>query len=172
MTSLASLSGRSPDDIAVEDAVRRLSWADLDARSLAVAHGLEAAGASPGAHVAISVGNRVEFVEAVLGAWRAGCAYTPLKTGWTAAEVAVVLEDAATRVVITDRDGARAAAGSRGVPVVDVDNGYEQWLAEQDDSPLDDRCGYKLPFTSGTPGSLYPQRSSSGESSCSASHCS
>ena len=152
MSSLASLSGRSPDDIAVEDDVRRLTWAELDARSLAVAHGLSAAGASAGDHVAISVGNRFEFVEAVLGAWRAGCAYTPLKTGWTADEVGVVLDDAATRVLITDRDGARAAAASRGVAVVDVDAGYERWLSEQHDSPLDDRCGYKLPFTSGTTG--------------------
>jgi len=149
---LASLSGRSPGDIAIEDGVRRLTWAELDARSLAVAHGLEAAGAPPGSHVAISVGNRAEFVEAVLGAWRAGCAYTPLKTGWTADEVAVVLEDASTRAVITDRDGARVAATARGVAFVDVDSGYEQWLAEQDDHPLDDRCGYKLPFTSGTTG--------------------
>jgi long-chain acyl-CoA synthetase len=152
VSSLASLSGRSPDDIAVEDGVRRLTWAELDARSLAVAHGLEVAGAEPGSHVAISVGNRVEFVEVVLGAWRAGCAYTPLKTGWTAEEVGVVLDDAATRVVVTDRDGARAAAGVRRVAVVDVETGYEDWLATQSASSLGDRCGYKLPFTSGTTG--------------------
>ena len=152
MSSLASLSGRSPDDVAVEDGVRRLTWAELDARSLAVAHGLEAAGASSGSHVAISVGNRVEFVEVVIGAWRAGCAYTPLKTGWTADEVGVVLDDASTRVVVTDRDGARDAASTRGLPVVDVDSGYEDWLSGQPTSSLHDRCGYKLPFTSGTTG--------------------
>ena len=152
MSALASLSGRAPDDIAVEDGVRRLTWAELDARSLAVAHGLEMAGAGRGAHVAISIGNRVEFVEAVLGSWRAGCAYTPLKTGWTADEVGVVLDDASTRVLVTDRDGARVAAASRGIAVVDVETGYEQWLAAQETAPLDDRCGYKLPFTSGTTG--------------------
>jgi long-chain acyl-CoA synthetase len=150
--SLAELSGRSPDDIAVEDGVRRLTWAELDARSLAVAHGLESAGGTVGSHVAVCVGNRVEFVEAVLGAWRAGCAYTPVKTGWTADEVGVVLDDASTRVVVTDRDGARVSAAARGVPVVDLDSGYDEWLTAQDTSPLDDRCGYKLPFTSGTTG--------------------
>src|SRR4029079_5448144 len=41
---------------------------------------------------------------------------------------------------------------TRGVPVVDLDEGYETWLGSQDSSPLDDRCGYKLPFTSGTHG--------------------
>ena len=151
-TGLAALSGRAPQDIAVEDGVRRLTWAELDARSLAMAHGLEKLGAEPGSHVAVCVSNRVEFVEAVLGAWRAGCAYTPLKTSWTADEVGVVLDDASTRVVVADRDGSRSAAGSRGLAVVDVDDGYEAWLGAQDDSPVEDRCGYKLPFTSGTTG--------------------
>src|SRR4051812_27932642 len=152
VSSLAELSGVAPDATAVEDGVRRLTWAELDARSLAVAHGLERLGAQPGTHVAVCVSNRVEFVEAVLGAWRAGCAYTPVKTGWTPDEVGAVLDDASTRVVVTDRDGARAAARSRGVPVVEVDTSFEEWLAQQDASPIDDRCGYKLPFTSGTTG--------------------
>jgi long-chain acyl-CoA synthetase len=151
-SGLAPLSGRSPDDIAVEDGVRRLTWAELDARSLAVAHGLQAAGAAPGSHVAISVGNRAEFVEAVIGAWRAGCAYTPMKTGWTPDEVGVVLDDASTRVVVTDRDGARTAAAARELPIVDIDSGYEGWLSAQPTSSLDDRCGFKLPFTAGTTG--------------------
>src|SRR3954451_23418944 len=146
------MSGRAPGDIAVEDGVRRLTWQELDERSLAVAHGLERLRAEPGSHVAICVGNRVEFVEAVIGAWRAGCAYTPVKTGWTADEVGVVLDDASTRVLVTDRDGARSAAGARPLPLVDVDNGYDEWLTQQDTSSLDDRCGYKLPFTSGTTG--------------------
>jgi len=151
VSSLAELSGRAPDDVAVEDGTRRLTWGELESRSLAVAHGLSALGAGVGEHVAICVGNRVEFVEAVLGAWRAGCAYTPVKTGWTADEVGVVLDDASTRVVVTDRDGARAAATSRGVAVVDVDS-WDAWLSQQETSPIDDRCGFKLPFTSGTTG--------------------
>src|SRR4051812_31675731 len=153
VTSLAELSGRQPDDVAVDDGSRCVSWQQLDERSTRFGRGLEALGARPGAHVAICVSNRAEFVEAVLGAWRAGCAYTPLKTGWTADEIGAVLDDARTTVVVTDRPGARAAAAGRGVPVVDLDEDYEQWLAGQDDSPLPaDRCGYKMPFTSGTTG--------------------
>lgn len=153
MATLAELSGRSPDDVAVEDGTRRLTWRDLDEGSTAFGHGLEGLGAEPGSHVAICVSNRAEFVEAVLGAWRAGCAYTPIKTGWTAAEVAAVLTDARTRVVVTDRNGAREAAGARGIPVVDVDEGIDGWLEAQRRDPLpDDRCGFKMPFTSGTTG--------------------
>jgi long-chain acyl-CoA synthetase len=150
---LAELSGRSPGDVAVDDGSRCLTWRELDERSTAFGRGLEAAGAGPGSHVAICVSNRIEFVEAVLGAWRAGCAYTPVKTGWTREEVGVVVDDASTRVVVTDRDGARAAAMARGIAIVDLDAGYESWLDEQDRAPLpDDRCGFKLPFTSGTTG--------------------
>ena len=153
MTDLAALSGRTPDDVAIDDRTRLWTWRELDERSTRVGRGLEALGATPGSHVAICVSNRVEFVEAVLGAWRAGCAYTPLKTGWTADEVGAVLDDARTAVVVTDREGARAAAVERGVAVVDVEDSYEQWLDAQDATTLpDDRCGFKMPYTSGTTG--------------------
>ncbi|HEU5033842.1 MAG TPA: AMP-binding protein [Mycobacteriales bacterium] len=153
MTGLAELSGRRPDDPAVDDGERSLTWQELDDRSTTFGHGLEELGATPGRHVAICVSNRTEFVEAALGAWRAGCAFTPLKTGWTADEVGAVLDDARTRVVVTDRDGARTAASARRLPVVDVDQRYDEWLAGQDRSPLpEDRCGFKLPYTSGTTG--------------------
>jgi long-chain acyl-CoA synthetase len=147
------LSHRPPTETAVEDGARALTWAELDERSLAVAHGLESLGATPGSHVALVVGNRTEFVEALLGAWRAGCAFTPLKTSWTVDEVGYVLGDARTAVVVTDRPAARAAAAARALPVVDVDDGYDEWVGRQSTAPLDGvRCGYKLPYTSGTTG--------------------
>jgi long-chain acyl-CoA synthetase len=150
---LYQLSDVRPDNVAVDDLTRRLTWAELESRSNAFGHGVEALGAAPGRHVAVSVGNRVEFVEAVLGAWRAGCAYTPMKTGWTAAEVGQVLDDAGTKVVVTDQPGAREAARERGVAVVDVDEGYESWLTGFTDAPLaGERFGYKMAFTSGTTG--------------------
>lgn len=156
--TLAELSGRDPDAVAVECGEATLTWAQLDDRSTRFAHGLEELGAGPGAHVAICVSNRAEFVEALIGAWRGGCAYTPLKTGWTAGEVDTVLSDAGTAVVVTDRDGAREAADRRGIPVVDLDRGvgdasYARWLQRQSTAALPaDRAGYKLPYTSGTTG--------------------
>jgi long-chain acyl-CoA synthetase len=153
VSSLPELSNVPAESIAVDDGERLVSWDDLDSRSTRFGRGLESLGAGPGSHVAICVSNRAEFVDAVLGAWRAGCAYTPLKTGWTASEVGFVLDDAGTRVVVTDRAGAREAAASRDIPVVDLDAGFEDWLVAQPDEPLDDgRCGFKLPYTSGTTG--------------------
>jgi long-chain acyl-CoA synthetase len=152
--ALAALSG--VDDasrIAVEDGTTQLSWRELDQQANQFAHGLESLGASPGSHVALCVSDRTDFVVALIGAWRAGCAYTPLKTGWTATEVDAVLDDAQTTVVVTDRAGAREAARQRGVALVDLDDDFSTWLgAQSDDSLPGDRCGYKLPYTSGTTG--------------------
>ncbi|HVS68938.1 MAG TPA: AMP-binding protein, partial [Mycobacteriales bacterium] len=153
--TLAELSGvEDGERIAVEDATTRLTWQQLETQTNRFAHALETLGAEPGSHVALCVSNRVEFVVALIGAWRAGCAYTPLKTGWTASEVDAVLDDAHTAVVVTDRDGAREAAHNRGVPLVDLDaEDYSQWLAGQAAEPLpNDRYGYKMPYTSGTTG--------------------
>jgi long-chain acyl-CoA synthetase len=154
-SSLAALSGVEDDSrIAVEDGTSQLTWRELDDATTRFGRGLESLGAQPGGHVALCIGNRVNFVVALIGAWRAGFAYTPLKTGWTAAEVGGVLDDAQTAVVVADRDGAREAARERGVAVVDLDDaGYAEWLAGQSDEPLpDDRAGYKMPYTSGTTG--------------------
>lgn len=153
MATLHELSDADPESIAVDDGDGQLTWAELDARSTAVGNGLEALGAGQGAHVAICVSNRAEFVEAVIGSWRAGNAYTPMKTGWTAGEVGAILDDAGTSVVVTDRDGARTAAAARGIPVIDLDEGYDAWLGAQSTAPLpEERAGYKLPYTSGTTG--------------------
>jgi long-chain acyl-CoA synthetase len=153
VSTLYELSGVAPDAIAVDDGDRAITWAELDDRATRLGNGIEALGAAPGSHVAICISNRIEFVEAVIGAWRAGCAYTPLKTGWTADEVGAILDDADTMVVIADREGALSAARARGIAAVDVDTDYEEWLAAQSAVPLsDDRAGYKLPYTSGTTG--------------------
>jgi long-chain acyl-CoA synthetase len=154
-SSLAELSGvADPSRVAVDDGERQLSWRELDDATTRFGRGVEALGATPGSHVAICVSNRWEFVVALIGAWRAGCAYTPLKTGWTSAEVDAVLSDAGTAVVVADRDGAREAAYERGVPIVDLDDpGFVSWLSSQSAEPFgEDRCGYKMPYTSGTTG--------------------
>ena len=153
MTTLAELAGRSPDEVAVECGSVALTWAALDERTARFANALKALGACPGEHVAIQVSNRVEFIDAAIGSWRGGYIYTPLKTGWTTREIGFVIEEARTRVMVTDRDAGRQAGLDPRLVLVDVDSGYEPWLAAQDATPPDDSlCGWKLPFTSGTTG--------------------
>jgi long-chain acyl-CoA synthetase len=151
------LAGVSPQAVALEDHERRVSFGELEERTNAFGHGLEALGAQPGDHVALVAGNRVEFVEALLGAMRAGMLVTPVKTSWTAAEIEYILRDAGSRALVTDVDAARAASAV-GIPTIDLERGvggatFERWLATQETSPLPrDRKGWRLSYTSGTTG--------------------
>src|SRR5438270_1003708 len=128
---LWQLTGRAPTDVAIEDATRRLTWAELEERTNAVGHGVEAMGLDPGDHVAVVVGNRAEFIEVVLGVQRAGMVVTPLKTSWTPAEIGVVLDDAGSKLVVTDTEAGRRAGDERGIAVIDIKR-FEQWLETQD----------------------------------------
>ena len=162
MTELAppiwQLAGVSPQTIALEDHRRRVSFGELEERTNAFGHGLEALGVAPGSHVALVASNRVEFVEALLGATRAGMVVTPVKTSWTAAEIEYVLRDAGSRALVTDVDTARAAAAAAGIATIDLERGvrgegFERWLEAQGSSPLPrDRVGWRLSYTSGTTG--------------------
>jgi long-chain acyl-CoA synthetase len=146
-------SGRRPDEPALADGRRRFTWQELEWRTNAFGHGLGALGLVPGDHVLLAAGNRVEFVEGLVGAMRAGMVITPAKTGLTEEELAYLADDAGTRAIVTDRPAARPVAESRHLALVDIDEGYETWLQSQSPDPLPaDRAGWRLPYTSGTTG--------------------
>jgi len=152
------LAGVSPQAIALEDHQRQVSFAELEERTNAFGHGLEALGLTPGDHIALVATNRVEFIEALLGAMRAGMVVTPVKTSWTAAEIEYVLRDAGSRAVVTDVDTARAAAAATAIATIDLDRGvggasFARWLEAQGANPLPrERAGWRLSYTSGTTG--------------------
>ena len=103
--------------------------------------------------MALVAGNRLEFYEALIGLQRAGLTVSPLKTGWTTAEIGHVLADAGSRLLIGDTDAARAAARAAGIPCVDLDAGFEAWLGDQPTEPLPaDLPGRRMSYTSGTTG--------------------
>src|SRR5262249_21325295 len=112
----------------------------------------------PGDHVALVASNRNEFLIALLAGLRSGMVVTPLKSSWTAEEIAYVLNDAGTRALVTDVDAAREAARQTSVALIDLDGSlggqpYEAWLAAQSTAPLPrDRRGWRMSYTSGTTG--------------------
>ena len=147
------LASREPDDPALDDGRRALTWADLDAETNAFGHGLVARGLQPGDHVSLVARNHVEYLVAVIGIQRAGMVVTPVKTGWTPSEIGYLLGDAESRAVVTDVPSARDAAREAGVAVVDLGEGYAEWIAEQSTDPhAYDLHGWRLSYTSGTTG--------------------
>lgn len=100
----------APEQPAIITTAGTLSYAELDARSDAVAAGLIAAGLRPGDTVLLQLPNVPEFVMALHGILKAGGVAIPANTLYKAGELSWVLADASTRFVITVDSSAPEAA--------------------------------------------------------------
>jgi long-chain acyl-CoA synthetase len=89
---------------------RRLTYADLDRRSLQVEALIRGAWSRSGGHVAVVMDNRPEFLEVAWGAQRAGTYWTPVNWHLTEEEAAYVVGDCGTRVLFAAEPTAALAA--------------------------------------------------------------
>ena len=110
----------APDKTFMETPDGRLySYGALEERSAQFAQALAALGVEPGDRVAVQVEKSPEAILLYLGCLRAGAAYLPLNTGYTAAEIAYFLADAEPRVAVcppqAEAEFRKIAAGA-GVP--------------------------------------------------------
>jgi long-chain acyl-CoA synthetase len=94
---------QSADDVAIQDAVRTMTWSQLDDEVHAVASGLASMGLVAGARVLIALGNRVEFVTSYLGALRAGLVAVPANPASVSGEFVRMLADSGARCCVCDR---------------------------------------------------------------------
>ena len=99
-----------PNALAVDDGTRTRTFAELLDRSHRLAAFLrDEVGLAPGGHVSLLMGNRVEVVECLLGAVLAGQWITPINWHLAEEEIAYVVADSGTRVVLTDERHAEMA---------------------------------------------------------------
>lgn len=96
-------AAKSPEATAVSDASGALSYAELARRAESLAARLQAAGAAPGARVAVLLERSVELVVALLAIAKTGAAWVPLDPQFPPARVRAVLEDASPRLVLSQR---------------------------------------------------------------------
>jgi long-chain acyl-CoA synthetase len=96
---------RFPERIAVSWGDRVTTYADLDRRTNALAHGLRALGVQKGDRVAVLMRNRPELIETMFACFKAGFCLVPLNSRFTAPEVAFHVQDAAAAAIVTDGDG-------------------------------------------------------------------
>lgn len=89
-----------PDEIALRFEGTYSTWRELDRRTDALASGLYALGLHHGERVGLLLGNRPEFIEICLAAWKLGAVPVPMNVRYTAPEVAYVVADAGCRVVV------------------------------------------------------------------------
>ena len=99
---------RRPRDPALADGEHvHADWGTFAARTAAVAGSLcEQLGLSPGDRVAIVMHNRPEYLEALYAIWHAGLVAVPVNARLHRDEVAYILEDSGSAVVVTDADHA------------------------------------------------------------------
>lgn len=81
-----------------------VSYSDLDLMSRRISTVLSGHGVRPGEYVALLAGHRPAAVAALVGVLHAGAAYVPLDPRWPVLRMTAVLAQAASRVVLTDRD--------------------------------------------------------------------
>jgi long-chain acyl-CoA synthetase len=141
--------------LAVDDLTRSRSWSALDDRVARLRGVLADLGLRPGDHLAMVMGNRVEFIELVLAALTSGVWLTPVNWHARREEIEYVLDDAGASVVFVDpvhADLTRAAARDR--RIVEVGDAFDQLLAARAPVPLDLGAtpGANMIYTSGTTG--------------------
>ncbi|MET9696733.1 amino acid adenylation domain-containing protein [Streptomyces sp. NPDC006529] len=108
---LAEHIARTPAAVAVSGGGRSLTYAELDAASLALARRLRAAGIGAESLVGVCLGRSVDLAVALLGVWRAGAAYLPLDPAHPRARREFTVADAGVEWVVTDDTGRAAVEG-------------------------------------------------------------
>src|SRR5690349_991906 len=110
---VAEAAEDAPDRQAlVESGGRTLTWAGLEDEVARIATGLGSHGIRAGQRVMIVVGNRIEFVTTYLGVLRAQVVAVPVNPRSTAGELARMVADSGSRMVVADEtslDAVRAA---------------------------------------------------------------
>jgi len=155
----------TPQAIALAEAGRLTSFAELDQRSSQVAQALRRQGVVPGDRVAFIGASGPEFVEVMYGAAKGRAIFTAVNNRLAAREVLAILADAEPRVVVVDRPAAALVADVGGLrfdrsdgncAVLVTDGAYQAW---RDAAPAEDPGEQAGPdetalilYTSGTTG--------------------
>jgi amino acid adenylation domain-containing protein len=93
---------KTPDAVAVVFGDQQLSYAELNARANRLAHHLvDACGVGADTLVGLCVERTPHMVVGMLGILKAGAAYVPLDPAYPAARLALMLEDSAAPVLLT-----------------------------------------------------------------------
>ncbi|MFC4314147.1 amino acid adenylation domain-containing protein [Steroidobacter flavus] len=90
---VAQWAGQRPDAIALESESGALTYAELELRVDRLSRWMRTQGVSSGARVALDLDRSIEWVVAMLAAWRCGAAYVALDPSWPAARKTAVLAD-------------------------------------------------------------------------------
>jgi long-chain acyl-CoA synthetase len=106
VSSLAAEAARDRAEMlaVVESGGRSVTWGELEEEVARIATGLGAAGLVAGQRATVAMGNRIEFITTYLGVLRAQIVAVPVNPRSTAGELARVIADSGSRVVVADSE--------------------------------------------------------------------
>ncbi|HJO24464.1 MAG: AMP-binding protein [Myxococcota bacterium] len=148
-------SRSAPDEVALDDGVRRRSWAELEDRLHRLTHLLrDSLRLAPGDHAASLLGNRLESVELILAALLSGVWMTPINRHLQPSEIEHVVRDSGARIVFVDPEHETAARSAGAREILHVGDELDSALVSVSASPLstDGPAGGNMIYTSGTSG--------------------
>jgi amino acid adenylation domain-containing protein len=90
-----------PDEVAISDNGRLLTYADLNAQADGIARRLRRLGVGPEAHVGICLPRSADAIAAMLGTLKANGAYVPLDPSYPRARLEYMIDDAQIQVIVT-----------------------------------------------------------------------
>ncbi|MEU9247637.1 amino acid adenylation domain-containing protein, partial [Streptomyces sp. NPDC048385] len=108
----------TPDRPAAELGDRQLTYAELDARAVALAARLRSLGVGPGATVGVFLEPSLDLVASVLAVVRAGAAWLPLDPSYPADRLSYMIRDSGTALVVADATAPEWLRGL-GIPLAD-----------------------------------------------------
>ncbi len=141
-----------------------LTAGELMARANRLSHALRALGLEPGDAVATVLPNCTEMVEAYLATFQIGCYLVPINHHLVASEIAYILSDSESKVLLAHErfagEVAKAAGEAEIAPACRLSVGaipgfasYDETTAAQPDTLPEDRmAGQVMNYTSGTTG--------------------
>jgi acyl-CoA synthetase (AMP-forming)/AMP-acid ligase II len=149
MAGIGHWARAAPDATALLHGRRSLRFGELDDRSRRVAGALASGGIRRGDRIAVLAANRVEFVEIVSAALRAGVVPVPVNPLLAPREVEYVVEDSGARWLFCDRTVELIGIQR----VVTFGDAYERLLHESEPARIEDVVlGRPMHYTSGTTG--------------------
>ncbi|HYG62726.1 MAG TPA: amino acid adenylation domain-containing protein, partial [Thermoanaerobaculia bacterium] len=144
----------APEAVALVSAVgHAVTYGELGRRAARLAHCLRAAGVGPERRVGVLLDRSPEEVTSLLAVFEAGGAYVPLDPVWPRERVALVLEDAGVRVVLSTSNLADRLPGPSPLLLDRVWDKLDLWSSEPpaEGAAEVDHLAYVI-YTSGSTG--------------------
>jgi len=146
---------KKPDDLAITSLDEKRSWRELDKNIGKLTQFLrEDAGLLPGDHIALLIGNRIEFVEAVLAGLLSGLWVTPINTHLAQNECDYIRRDCGARIIFFDDEHAHLLVQNSIGTTINIHRLAEE-LSEKAVTwkySVEDPAGGNMLYTSGTTG--------------------